>query len=169
MGVLRHDAPAKRTLAHQGKGDDTSRRRLCAGMDYERDDWRNIMSKQFTVTLPWPDRKLSPNHRGNWRTKETARKTAIDMGFCAALDAKGNSHGSCVIRLRDQLKMTLTFHPPDKRRRDLDNIESSMKYYSDGVFALLAIDDSAVVESTKRWGDVKPGGEVVMTLEAMDE
>jgi len=58
--------------------------------------------------------------------------------------------------------------PPDKRGRDDDNIYSSFKSYRDGIFQFLGMNDKAVRRTTLQWGDVRPGGALVVWLGAFE-
>ena len=61
-----------------------------------------------------------------------------------------------------------TFHPPDKRRRDIDNCLAMMKNYQDGVYNALGVDDSSIRRTVLEWGEVVKGGKVVLRLEEME-
>ena len=61
---------------------------------------------------------------------------------------------------------TITFHPPDARRRDLDNMLASSKSAIDAVSEAIGTDDSKW-SLTLIKGEPRPKqGEVVMELEA---
>lgn len=113
----------------------------------------------ITFFLPWPDSKLSPNARLHWAKKAKAAKKARQSAYVHALEAKA-------VRLdADRLNVSLTFHAPDKRRRDTDNAISSMKNALDGIAQATGIDDSKW-QLAFRWGDPVPGGAVKVELEA---
>lgn len=92
----------------------------------------------LTITLPWPPSALSPNTRhAHWsqlarakaRYREDCHLEALACGARKmASDARPHLH--------------LTFVPPDKRRRDLDNLIASMKSGLDGIADALGVDDS---------------------------
>ena len=88
------------------------------------------------VILPWPHAGLSPNARVH-RMKLVSLKRKY-RSQCA---------WECQIQnLRkidaEYLHITITFHPPDKRRRDLDNMLASIKSGLDGVADIVGVDDS---------------------------
>jgi len=56
------------------------------------------------------------------------------------------------------LGMLARLHPPDKRRRDLDNMHATLKYYLDGVFKALGVDDSCLQRVTLQWDTVVDAG-----------
>ena len=114
------------------------------------------------ITLPWPPKVLSPNARVHWRTKHAAAATCRELAYyittMAPADQREHVRDSCALR------MILTFLPPDKRRRDLDNIEAAMKAYLDGIFHACKADDNAIHMTTKTWGDVVQGGAVIVEI-----
>lgn len=90
------------------------------------------------MNLPWPDKHLSPNGRHHWAVRNEYRERAIMAGYTAAI---GWTLPGGAVQAR------LIIHPPDGRRRDIDNIFASLKPTIDGVFIALQDDDSIV----KRW------------------
>ena len=83
-------------------------------------------------------------------------------GYKAAKDRYG--HVLMPLAPHDKHHIKLVFYPPDKRRRDLDNLFSSMKHTLDGVASALGIDDSQFRPVMLDFGDVVKGGQVVMTI-----
>lgn len=89
------------------------------------------------VELPWPSKTLSPNARVHWRQKASAVKTARTAAWGAVLACFGASPS-----LRSKaVRLAITFSPPDRRRRDDDNIIGSFKPYRDGIADALGVDD----------------------------
>ena len=123
----------------------------------------------ITIELPWPDKRLSPNARVHWRVKYKANVLARLEGKYAVIEArKGNPLN--VFGKFDMGKDLLAkykFYPPDKRRRDIDNLLSQEKNYQDGVCEKLGVDDSRIKRTVLEWGDVVKGGKVVLRLEEM--
>jgi crossover junction endodeoxyribonuclease RusA len=117
------------------------------------------------IELPWPAKELNPNRRGWGKgamhrharlakgAKELAHWTAIQDGWGWGGDTTWRPH------------FTITFCPPDRRKRDLDNCIASFKSAQDGIAAALEIDDSRWVP-IYRFGDVVKGGRVVVELNA---
>lgn len=61
------------------------------------------------------------------------------------------------------IKVKLTFYPPDRRRRDLENFE---KTFNDALTkAGLWLDDSQIKHKEVVWGEVFKGGAVLVELE----
>jgi len=103
----------------------------------------------FELTLPYPDTVLSPNSpKRHWRAKQPAKETARSHAYYLAK--------ACRISFAqdDVFRMVLTISPPNKQRRDLDNVFSSMKSAIDGVCSGLGIDDSQIRQVVLEWGSV---------------
>ena len=117
------------------------------------------------ITLPWPDKRLSPNARVHWLEKAEAAKGAREAGYYLMRNTS-----TIWVRdgIPDEIVSQYTFHPPDRRRRDQDNYSAMMKSYQDGVCDAMGIDDSCFQMAAPVWGDVTPGGKVVLTLEEME-
>jgi len=85
-----------------------------------------------TVTLPWPDKKLHPNSRTDRRHTTGIRKRYKQA--CWAL-CKASKPDYTLTHL------DITFHPPDGRRRDMDNMLGAIKYGLDGMALAMGVDD----------------------------
>lgn len=108
----------------------------------------------IAIVLPWPDKALSPNSRVHWSRKAKAAKQArITAGWCAR--EAGIRPGDFDIPTR--LRFTMVFAPPDKRRRDDDNLVGSMKAARDAIAEALGIDDSRFEIAIRREDPVKGG------------
>ena len=110
------------------------------------------------ITLPWPDRRLSPNSRTHWGTLSTvkakARKDAAYLTFDAMqkhLATQAHFQGE------GKLPVKVTFYPPDNRRRDDDNMVASFKASRDGIADALGIDDRRFQPEYHFADPVKPG------------
>jgi len=114
----------------------------------------------ITITLPWHDRKLSPNARVHHfvlaRAKKKAKSDANILAFLAYREI-GRP------QLIAPITVSITFHPPDNRRRDLDNMLASNKAALDGIAAAIGVDDSLWRLSLSR-GDVVKSGKVVVQI-----
>ena len=65
----------------------------------------------------------------------------------------------------DISNITITFYPPDRRRRDLDNCYFMLKSAIDGMCLAWGVDDSEIKRVTLQWGNVVKGGEVKIKSE----
>lgn len=95
---------------------------------------------ELRVILPWPPRALSPNSRTpHWSVLAKAKRVYRQACYVEAM-AAGLRKGT--FAPADRLHVRLTFVPPDRRRRDLDNLIAAMKSGLDGVADALGVDDS---------------------------
>jgi crossover junction endodeoxyribonuclease RusA len=94
------------------------------------------------ITLPWPDKGLSPNARLHWAPKAMLKKLARQGAWAKASNAMSGA-GVCKSACAgtDKIPVTITFYPPDKRLRDDDNMVGSFKSYRDGIADALGVDD----------------------------
>jgi crossover junction endodeoxyribonuclease RusA len=115
----------------------------------------------ITFYLGWPDKNLSQNARVHHFARARATKTARQSAWVIAHVAMTAAH----IRkgALSAPNVHLTFHPPDKRRRDLHNLEGSMKAAIDGIQDALGVDDSTF-HITRSWGDIFLGGKVSVRI-----
>lgn len=113
------------------------------------------------VTLPWPSPKLNPNQaRGqHWgKRAKLSKRYKTDCGWaCKAAGLRPLSAARAAV--------SITFHPPDATRRDLDNMLAAIKSGLDAVSAAVAVDDS-LFELTLARGAPVAGGAVVITIMA---
>lgn len=109
------------------------------------------------ISLPWPDKTLSPNARVHWARKSRAVKDArvAAMWAVRAVITEPPSWAGVAV--------SMLFCPPDKRRRDRDNMIASMKSATDGIADAIGIDDSQFV-CTYAVGAPVRGGSVLVTL-----
>ena len=75
------------------------------------------------ITLPWPDPELSPNsHISRYDKAEAVRAARLE-----ALVLARNAGAHLVELPEGRIGMTIIFHFPDDRRRDIDNCLASMR------------------------------------------
>ena len=95
------------------------------------------------ITLRYPPAKLSPNKRLHWAAR--AQIVAKYRRECWALTrvvlAQHFENLSRTLNPRP-LPVKITFHPPDKRRRDRDNMIAAFKAGADGVADAIGVDDA---------------------------
>jgi crossover junction endodeoxyribonuclease RusA len=89
------------------------------------------------LNLPWPPPALSSNKRQHWSRLAKAKKAYRAACYVETLR---QVHGKPV--LPNTLRLALEFAPPDRRRRDRDNLVAAMKAGLDGMADALGIDDS---------------------------
>ena len=108
-------------------------------------------------TLPFPDGKLNPNRIVYFRVraviKSTYKATCYRIIKSACLGRRLETTG--------RIPVTIIFHAPDKRGRDLDNLLASMKSGLDGVAIALGVNDRQFRPVTIDFADsVFKGGKV---------
>lgn len=111
------------------------------------------------VILPWPTSDLSPNARGHWAIKARAKKAYRTL---CAWEAQSQGLGRIYA---ERLHLKITFVPPNRRARDLDNLLASCKAGLDGLCDVVGVDDSKwSIEISK--ADDRIGGfvEIVVTV-----
>lgn len=116
------------------------------------------------LEFSWPNKLLSPNARPHHFVKaREVRKAKMDAYHLTKANHWGDLQGA------KKLRVTFTFCPPDKRKRDLDNVFSSMKAARDGIAEALHIDDSKWEPITLKWGEYRKPGLVIVELTKDEE
>ncbi len=123
----------------------------------------SALEDTFAFQLSYPDRKLSPNARGKWVLKEYPRKLAKVEGYTSARKAMESQ----VFELADAYSVGITFCPPDRRHRDIDNAFSSIKNHLDGACQALGINDKLFKKFTLQFGEPVKNGRVDVTIEPL--
>lgn len=90
------------------------------------------------------------------------------MGAKAAAREIGWAAAQGMTPPEGELKVTYYFYPPDRRWRDVTNLQAMMKYYQDGVFMALGIDDVLIRHGAGEKAEVREGGLVEMVIELYD-
>ena len=117
----------------------------------------------LTVTLPWPDASLAPNRKNgqHWGSTHAAKiRRLVDARYLALAAMRQQGYAPPP----GTLPLVVTFHAPDKRRRDLDNLLSSLKADFDGVSQALGVDDQLFEPITLRRGPAARPGKVVLEV-----
>ena len=116
------------------------------------------MATRTTVTLPYP-----PTVNTYWRYTPVGRSCRV------FLSAKGRDYKKRVAGILYGLKpshgrisMEIEVNPPDRRKRDLDNI---LKALLDSMQGILYMDDEQVDCLTIRRGEVVREGKITISVE----
>ena len=110
-----------------------------------------------TLRIPYPPSALNPNRKAGWKKKYRVKEAySEEVATICIIDR--------VPRMRGKVKATITFHPPDKRRRDQDNMIASFKAAQDAIAQRIGVDDFEW-DNTYRFGDPIPRGIVIVELE----
>lgn len=111
------------------------------------------------VELPWPDKRLSPNSRTHWRPKAEAVAAARHAAKYLCFNAMGRQGYVPVARPR----VSYTFCPPNRQRRDLDNLIAAHKAANDGIADALNVNDRDF-QLAYAMGEVVKGGKVIVEI-----
>lgn len=95
------------------------------------------------ITLPWPDKRLMPNakNRTHWRTYHPVMQADRQAAKVLATCAIPLSLKKAIRESEGHISMTITFYPPDKRRRDDDGVVGAFKHLRDGLADAIGVDD----------------------------
>ena len=122
------------------------------------------MTETHLIRLSWPDPALSGNARGHWSKKARAtrayRQEAAHAAYERGLHMDKNP----------QAVLDFFFFPPDRRRRDAQNLPSMMKAAIDGIADAMGCDDHEFTcrFQSKLEAPVK-GGSVLVRVSAGEE
>ncbi|MBW3095660.1 endonuclease [Pseudohoeflea coraliihabitans] len=107
------------------------------------------------LQLPWFDPILNPNKRVHWAPEAKAkRKARMDTAWLTR--TAGGALLNC-----EQVHVSMTFVPPDRRARDLDNMAAATKAHRDGIADVIGIDDSRWSLSFRKVEPSPPGSVLV--------
>lgn len=87
------------------------------------------------IDLPWPPKELNPNARIHWAVARKYKKSYREDCYLLTKQARIDQLN------KGDVYMSIYFHPPDRRKRDDDNMIASFKSGRDGVADALGIDD----------------------------
>lgn len=118
-------------------------------------------TRTYVVNLPWPSRALNPNGRPKLRDKMRAKKAARQTAHALTREILGHDLVAEVARL------SVLWCQPDRRARDDDNLIGSFKAYRDGIALALRVDDKTFRPTHDPDGPITPGGQIVVTIEAV--
>lgn len=113
----------------------------------------------YLIRLGWPNRALSPNARIDRRSVTPARKAAKAEGW-----AEAKRVGATIPA---DAHLEITFYPPNRQRRDLDNLLASLKPHLDGIARAAGVDDEGW-SFTVRKGEPVKGGAVLIHVRSDD-
>lgn len=109
------------------------------------------------ITLPWPPADLTPHAKGGWRPKAKATKSYREQAFWLSKAAKVPCNPNAVL--------TFTYHPPNRARRDVQNMPGRLKAAIDGIADAMRCDDHGFrPRFPDHFGEVRPGGAIVVEV-----
>lgn len=110
------------------------------------------------IILPWPPKQLTPNFKRRHHWSKYVNQTRNYRRTCWAL-ALNMLDASDM----DALAIVVTFHPPDRRRRDDDGCIGAFKAGRDGLADAFLCDDH-IFRPTYRFGEPVKGGQVLVEV-----
>jgi crossover junction endodeoxyribonuclease RusA len=106
------------------------------------------------IELPWPPKELTPNakRRNHWRVTSAATK---DYRFACFVHTKAAKAQGVIL--------SVTFYPPDRRKRDDDGMIGAFKAGRDGVAEALGCDDHTF-RPAYHFGLPVKGGKIIIII-----
>lgn len=117
------------------------------------------MNHVALLRLSWPVPALWQNSRHHWRSQRKAAREYRTEAWARALE-------QTIGRIEtDRPRLVFSFHPPDRRRRDLQNMPATMKAAIDGIADAMGCDDSGFrCVWPETWGEPIKGGCVMVEV-----
>lgn len=113
------------------------------------------------ATFPYPPKELNPNRKLHWAVKAKAvKKYRTECRYIAQAADFGLIEA-------EFLDLVITIHPPDKRRRDKDNVIASLKAMQDAIADVTEIDDSRF-DTSYRMREPIRGGAIKVEIKEND-
>lgn len=146
----------RRTWRKSGPRGWRSRLRLKNGPDSP-----GVGMAHLRIVLPFPPAQLFPNRANGraWQGLRALKDEARDTAYMLTKQASKRFSAPA-----GDIPITLTFHAPDRRKRDRDNCLSASKHMLDGVALALGIDDARFEPLIVRRGEISPPGALVVEI-----
>lgn len=100
---------------------------------------------RLTIKLPWPPKEVSPNARSRTYHKAARFKKA----YRETCGKEAIAWGANRMKFDGKVYVQIEFYPPDRRRRDDDNMIGAFKAGRDGIADVIGVDDADWVTSYK--------------------
>jgi len=110
------------------------------------------------LEFPWPPKELTPNFKRRNHWTKYSKQTKAYRELCGWIARESIPFFSDV-----EITMTVTFYPPDKRKRDDDGMIGSFKAGRDGIADGWRVDDN-LFRVTYKFGEVFPKGKVEVEI-----
>ena len=122
---------------------------------------KETLRDDLIIELPFPPSSLNPNGRNHWAALAKAKR--IYRAECQMLAV--GARNKTGFKSPERPNVTVIFHPPDKRRRDEDNMIAAFKAGRDGVADAISVDDYHWKTGYEFAEPVK-GGKVIVRIKA---
>lgn len=119
--------------------------------------------QRLRIVLPLPPKVLSPNSRCHWATKAQAVK-----GYRLAARLLAMHQWDSRQKPMASADVTCTFRFGDRRRRDRDNLQASMKAAFDGLADAGIVSDDSAFRHETRIGEVTDDPHVEVVVAEME-
>jgi crossover junction endodeoxyribonuclease RusA len=121
------------------------------------------------ISLPWPPKELNPNCK---KTKNKSGKTvSLHWSKKAPITKKYRQdcyyltkQAAVELPTTEKIHLFVDFYKPDRRHRDQDGMESSMKAGYDGIADALGVNDSRFVIHPFVRDEIVKGGKVIIEI-----
>lgn len=115
------------------------------------------------IELPWVAATLNPNRRNgtHWSRVHTTKGKRLADARALTMQAM---RAAGYVPPQGALALIVTFCPPDRSRRDMDNLFASLKADLDGVAQAMGIDDSLFEPVTLKRGEPQKPGRVIVEV-----
>jgi len=109
------------------------------------------------LEIQFPPKELFPNRKNgrHWGATQKIKKAYFDE--CYYLAKMGEKP-----KIKALIPLVITFYPPDKRLRDIDNMLAATKNGLDGVALAWGVDDRIFRPLILDDGDVIKGGKIIL-------
>jgi crossover junction endodeoxyribonuclease RusA len=110
------------------------------------------------ITLPWPPKGLQPHAKGHWWAKARATKAYREQAFWLAKAAG--------VTADPNARLVFAYHPPNRARRDCQNMPGMLKAAVDGIAQAMGCDDHGFrCAFPEVFADPVKGGAVVVEVQ----
>lgn len=116
----------------------------------------------MNITLPYPDKALSPNSRCHWAQRAAAAKKARSDAFYIARDAGLDK--TTFAGHEGRLHLWIDIYAKTRNFPDADNMLSSLKNFLDGIADALELNDRRFIPHPFVKNETHKGGKVVIRI-----
>lgn len=118
------------------------------------------------IVLPWPP-SVNRYYRSLSKGKLAGRVLVSQEGRAYRQEVAVILDRRRLPMIRDRMRISIEAFPPDRRRRDLDNL---LKASLDALVFGGAIEDDSLIDDLRiRRGEVREGGELRIHIQGMEE
>lgn len=123
-----------------------------------------VARMDVVIVLPWPP-SVNRYYRSLSKGKLAGRVLVSQEGRAYRQEVAVILDRRRLPMIRERMKVTIEAYPPDRRRRDLDNL---LKASLDALVFGGAIEDDSLIDDLRIWrGEVREGGELRIHIEGM--